>query len=106
MPQVILHVVRFIPSLFYVLPGFYKQPCQKRRIQVKPKMVGVEADKGWAWLVSLGTFAAEFLETGIVKALGVLLPALREQFATQTWIIGLIISIVPGIGAITCKYGR
>ena len=67
-------------------------------------MVGVEADEGWAWLVCLGSFVATFLETGVVKALGVLLPVLREQFASPTWIIGLIISIVPGIGAITCKY--
>ena len=66
-------------------------------------MFGVEADKSWAWLVCLGSFVALFLETGMVKALGVLLPTLREQFATQTWIIGLIISIVPGIGAITCE---
>ena len=66
-------------------------------------MVAVEADKGLAWIVCLGSFAAMFLETGMVKALGVLLPVLREQFASQTWIIGLIISIVPGIGAITCE---
>ena len=66
-------------------------------------MVEVEADKGWVWIVCLGSFVAMFLETGMVKALGVLLPALREQFATQTWIIGLIISLVPGIGAITCE---
>ena len=63
----------------------------------------METDKGWAWIVCLGCFVATFLETGMVKALGVLLPALREQFVTQTWIIGLIISIVPGIGAITCE---
>ena len=66
-------------------------------------MVGVEADGGWAWLVCLGSFVALFLETGMVNALGVLLPTLREQFATQTSIIGLIVSIVPGIGAITCE---
>ena len=66
-------------------------------------MVTVEADKGWAWLVSLGSFVALFLETGMVKALGVLLPALREQFATKTWIIGLIISVVPGVGVVTCE---
>ena len=69
-------------------------------------MIGVEVDKGWAWLVCLGRFMAMFLETGMVKALGVLLPVLREQFATETWIIGVVISLVPGFGAITgeCFY--
>ena len=66
-------------------------------------MVGVEPDGRWAWLVCLGNFVALFLETGMVKALGVLLPILREQFTAQTWIIGSIISLVPGIGAIACE---
>ena len=67
------------------------------------KMGDVKVDRGWAWLVCLGSFFAMFLETGIVKALGVLLPCLREQFSTHTWIIGMVIFIVPGIGVITCE---
>ncbi|XP_072019614.1 monocarboxylate transporter 13-like [Amphiura filiformis] len=42
------------------------------------------------------------LENGIMKSLGVLLPSLREQFVTQTWIIGLTISLIPGIGSFSC----
>ena len=60
-------------------------------------------DRGWAWLVCLGAFIIMLLETGMVKALGVLLPVLRQQFGTKTWVIGLIISLVPGIGVVICK---
>ena len=67
----------------------------------------MQADKGGrAWLVCFGNFIILFLETGMVKALGVLLPVLRQQFITQTWIIGCIISLVPGIGAVTCKLSQ
>ncbi|XP_072019838.1 monocarboxylate transporter 12-like [Amphiura filiformis] len=65
-------------------------------------MAGVQIDHGWAWLVCYGAFTALLLETGTVKALGVLLPDLREQFTTHTWIVGLMISLVPGFGAVTC----
>ena len=60
-------------------------------------------DSGWSWIVSLGAFVAMMLETGMVKCLGVLLPDLREQFSTDTWVIGLAISLAPGFGAVTCK---
>ena len=42
-------------------------------------------------------------ESGIMKSLGVLLPTLREQL-TQTWVIGLAISLIPGIGSLACEY--
>ena len=60
-------------------------------------------DNGWAWLVCFGAFIAFLLETGLVKCLGVLLPALREEFETHTWVIGLIISLMPGYGFVACK---
>ena len=44
-----------------------------------------------------------FLETGMIKSLGVLLPELREQFTAQTWVIGLAISLIPGFGVVTCE---
>ncbi|XP_072051497.1 monocarboxylate transporter 13-like [Amphiura filiformis] len=61
----------------------------------------VKKDSGWAWMISLATFTAVTLETGTVKALGVMLPTLRQQFSTPTWVIGLGISLAPGFGAIT-----
>ena len=45
-----------------------------------------------------------FLEKGIVKSLGVLLPDIREQFATKTWVVGLAIAFVPGLGSVVCEY--
>ncbi|XP_072014905.1 monocarboxylate transporter 12-like [Amphiura filiformis] len=57
---------------------------------------------GSAWMVCLGTFIIMVLETGMVKSLGVLLPVLQQQFTTKTWMIGLMISLVPGIGVVTC----
>ena len=60
-------------------------------------------DSGWSWLVSIGAFGAFFLETGMVKSLGVFLPELREQFSTHTWKMGFTISLSPGFGAVTCK---
>ena len=67
-------------------------------------MTGVQIDSSWSWLVSVGAFLTTLLEIGMVKALGVLLPILRDQYASQTWIIGLTISLVPGFGAISCKH--
>ena len=44
------------------------------------------------------------IDTGIVKSLGVLLPDIREQFSTHTWVIGLAISLSPGFGSIICMF--
>ena len=66
-------------------------------------MEGVQTDSTWSWLVCMGSFFTTLLEIGMVKALGVLLPSLQDHFDSQTWLIGLIISLVPGFGAITCK---
>ena len=63
----------------------------------------MEKDSGWSWIIAAGTFVAMFLETGMIKSLGVLLPVMREQFTAQTWVIGLAISMSPGFGAVTCK---
>ncbi|XP_072026266.1 monocarboxylate transporter 11-like [Amphiura filiformis] len=65
-------------------------------------MSTIRKDAGWAWVVSFGIFVAYFLESGLVKSLGVLLPDLREHFSTETWVIGLAISSVPGFGAVAC----
>ncbi|XP_072028551.1 monocarboxylate transporter 13-like [Amphiura filiformis] len=53
-------------------------------------------------IVLFGSSVLMFIETGIVKSLGVLLPDIREQFSTQTWVIGFVISLTPGFGAVVC----
>ena len=50
------------------------------------------------------TFVLMFLETGVFKSLGVLLPDIREQFSTNTWVIGLATAFVPGLGSVVCEY--
>ncbi|XP_072033395.1 monocarboxylate transporter 12-like [Amphiura filiformis] len=63
-------------------------------------MAAVEIGKVSAWFVCLRASVTYFMSTGLIKALGVLLPILRQQFATETWIIGLTISLVPGFGGV------
>ena len=61
-------------------------------------------DNTWSWWISLGAFIIYFLSAGMIKGLGVMLPVLREQFTTQTWVIGMIISLVTGFGSVACKF--
>ncbi|XP_038071562.1 monocarboxylate transporter 2-like [Patiria miniata] len=51
-------------------------------------------DGGWAYLILLAAYGYFFVFAGIGKSLGVLLPTLTEQFDTQTWLLGAIISII------------
>ena len=60
-------------------------------------------DSGRSWLVLFASSTLMFIETGVVKSFGVLLPDIREQFSTKTWVIGFVISLTPGIGSIVCK---
>lgn len=55
-----------------------------------------------SWAVVMATFLLVFIETGVVTTLGVLLPDIREQFATKTWVVGFAIALVPGFGSVVC----
>ena len=57
-----------------------------------------------SWAVVTATFLLIFIETGVVTTLGVLLPDIREQFATKTWVVGFAIALVPGFGSVVCEY--
>ncbi|XP_072027746.1 monocarboxylate transporter 13-like [Amphiura filiformis] len=61
-------------------------------------------ETGRSWMVLFASFMLMFMETGIVKSLGVLLPDIREQFSTQTWVVGFAISLTPGFGAIVSLF--
>ena len=63
-----------------------------------------DKDSKRSWMVAVVTFVLMFLENGVVKSLGVLLPDIREQFATKTWVVGLAIAFVPGLGSVVCEY--
>ena len=61
-------------------------------------MAESEKDNAKSWLVlGVVTFSV-FLEIGIIKGFSVLLPDLKEQLGTQTWVIGSSIAIITGFG--------
>ena len=56
-----------------------------------------------SWLVlGVVTFSI-FLDVGITKGFSVLLPELKEQLVSQTWIIGSSIGILTGFGFVLGK---
>ena len=57
-----------------------------------------------SWTVAVVTFVLIVLDIGVVKCHGVLLPDIREQFATKTWVIGFAIACVPGLGSVVQEY--
>ena len=54
---------------------------------------------------SVATFAFIYyiLVFGTVKCLGVLLPHIQEEFSTETWIIGFIVSLGYELGTLLSK---
>ena len=63
-----------------------------------------EKDTLWSWIVLALVTMIVFLEIGMTKCLSVLLPDLREQLSSRTWIIGSSISIVYGWGYALGEY--
>ncbi|XP_072047230.1 monocarboxylate transporter 13-like [Amphiura filiformis] len=62
----------------------------------------IAKDRGWAWMITLSSLISTGLGNGTMKSLGVMLPTLRQQFSTKTWVIGLSISFITAFGAVTC----
>ena len=60
-------------------------------------------DNGRSWLLLANVTFSMLLDLGTIKALSVLLPSMKEQFHTQTWIVGSSISIIQGFG---CTFGE
>ena len=58
---------------------------------------------GWGWFVVLSAFLAEFVNIGSLKALGVLITAVKEDFETDLWIIGSINSLHLAVTSILSK---
>ena len=56
-----------------------------------------DVDSGQAWLILLAVYIILFLSEGLWKALSVLLPTLRDQFETHTWLIGIMIALLHGV---------
>ncbi|XP_072046348.1 monocarboxylate transporter 6-like [Amphiura filiformis] len=57
-------------------------------------------DNATSWVVlGVVTFSL-FLEVGVIKSFSVLLPDIREQFETYTWVVGSSVSIIIGWGSV------
>ena len=56
-----------------------------------------------AWIVAVSIFSAALLVNGTIKSLGLLLIEIREEFSTDTWVIGLSVSLGQVLGGILCK---
>ena len=56
-----------------------------------------DVDSGEAWLILLAASIVLFLSEGLRNALSVLLPTLRDQFETHTWMIGIMIALLHGV---------
>ncbi|XP_072040504.1 monocarboxylate transporter 11-like [Amphiura filiformis] len=54
-------------------------------------------DSGWSWMILGAASIIVFLWAGIAKALSVLLPTLKDQFETHTWIIGAMIMMMISV---------
>ena len=58
---------------------------------------------GWGWFVVASAHISTMMWDGDTKALAVLLPTLKEQFATQTWMMGWLIGMKTTVMDLTGK---
>ena len=63
-------------------------------------------DTKWSWVVLCVVTFTMFLEVATIKAFSILLPDLKEQLSSQTWIIGSCISIISGWGCVLGEYRK
>ena len=56
-----------------------------------------DVDTGYSWLILIADNILVFLCEGLRKSLSVLLPTLKDQFETHTWLIGIMIALTHGI---------
>ena len=52
---------------------------------------------GWGWITVMSAFLAEFIVFGSMKALGVLITAMKGDFDTDLWIVGSLSSLHLGV---------
>ncbi|XP_072035493.1 monocarboxylate transporter 13-like [Amphiura filiformis] len=57
-------------------------------------------DNATSWVVLGAVTFSIFLEIGVVKSFSVLLPAIKEQFETYTWVVGSAVAISHGWGSV------
>ena len=57
----------------------------------------VDVDGGHAWLILFAISTFYFLSGGFRKSLSILLPTLKDQFETHTWLIGIMLALTHGV---------
>ncbi|XP_072051559.1 monocarboxylate transporter 11-like isoform X3 [Amphiura filiformis] len=82
-----------------VIQGKRNISCDKSLCVVKQAMARQthSTDTGWAWMILLASCMVLFMWDGLRKGLSVLLPTLKEQFETHTWMIGLMIALSQAV---------
>ena len=61
---------------------------------------------GWGWFVVLSACLVEFVNIGSLKALGVLITAMKQDLETDLWIVGSINSLHLGVINILSKRSK
>ena len=54
----------------------------------RPQPIGTYSEGGWGWTIVLGGFTIMFIFNGTLKAFGVLLITIKDDFDTDLWTIG------------------
>ncbi|XP_072022892.1 monocarboxylate transporter 12-like [Amphiura filiformis] len=57
-------------------------------------------DSATSWIILFPVTLAVFLEQGMIKSFSVLLSDIKDQFSTDTWVVGSSISIIVGLGSV------
>ena len=63
----------------------------------------VYQDGGWGWVLVFSSAVAEFIVVGSLKAFGVLLVTMKNDFEEDLWVIGTINSLHLGVQFILSK---
>ena len=59
---------------------------------------------GWGWVVVGSCFIVEFIVCGTLKALGVLISPMKDDFGKDVWIFGSIVSLHYGMQFVLIMY--
>ena len=59
---------------------------------------------GWGWPVVFSVFLSQFILYGNLKATGVLITHIHQDYKTSLWTIGLINSLYYAMQFLLCKF--
>ncbi|PIO69509.1 transporter, major facilitator family protein [Teladorsagia circumcincta] len=79
----------------------------------RTRLVPIQPDGGWGWVVVMGTFFIHVVADGFVYSFGVLVDVLMKEFESDNTVIAMIVSLLTGFtlgsgplaSAVCNKYG-